>query len=121
MAGLSKPSHVQKGAQAEQLALQYLQQQGLRWRASNVRFAVGELDLVMQDGATVVIVEVRYRQSQRFGGALASVTPRKQARIIAADQHYVIIQGLTTAAIRFDVVALSGDNHIQWIQNAFLT
>lgn len=115
------PRHLQTGRQAEQQALQFLQQQGLRWRASNVRYAVGELDLVMQDGATVVMVEVRYRQSQRYGGALASITPRKQARIIAAAQHYVIIQGLTTAAIRFDVVALSGDQPIQWIQNAFLT
>jgi putative endonuclease len=76
---------------------------------------------VMREGTTLVIVEVRYRQSERFGGALASITRQKQARLIAATQHYVIIHQLSQCAIRFDVVAIAGDNSIQWIKNAFQT
>jgi putative endonuclease len=45
---------------------------------------VGELDLVVRDGQTLVFVEVRYRASQRFGGAAASITRAKQARLIKA-------------------------------------
>lgn len=116
-----KAAHLQKGEQAEQFAREYLEQQGLRWQASNFRCKQGELDLVMREGETVVIVEVRYRQSQQYGGALASITPKKQARIIAATQHYVIINRLSNAAIRFDVIAIAGDQQIDWIKNAFQT
>lgn len=116
-----KPSHLQKGESAERMAADYLHAQGLQWVASNFRCKVGELDLVMREGTTLVIVEVRYRQSERFGGALASITRQKQARLIAATQHYVIIHQLSQCAIRFDVVAIAGDNSIQWIKNAFQT
>lgn len=119
--GKPKPAHLVKGNNAERQALGYLQQQGLALVASNFRCKVGELDLVMRDGTALVIVEVRYRKSEQFGGALASITRQKQARIIAATQHYVIINNLSHHAIRFDVVALSGDGRINWIKNAFQT
>jgi putative endonuclease len=121
MFGKLKPTHLQKGDSAEQLALSYLQQQGLTLVCSNFRCKMGELDLVMKDGAALVIVEVRFRKSEQFGGALASITRQKQARIVAATQHYVIINNLGHASIRFDVVAISGDNSLNWIKNAFQT
>ena len=119
--GKSRPAHLIKGETAEQQALVYLQQQGLQLVCSNFRCKQGELDLVMRDGDALVIVEVRFRQSEQFGGALASITPQKQARIVAATQHYVIINRLSHLAIRFDVVALSGTGQINWIKNAFQT
>ncbi len=119
--GKAKPIHLQKGDSAERLALTYLEQQGLSLVCSNFRCKMGELDLVMKDGAALVIVEVRFRKSEQFGGALASITRQKQARIVAATQHYVIINKLGNASIRFDVVAVSGDNRLEWIKNAFQT
>ena len=121
MFGKSRPAHLLKGETAEQQALVYLQQQGLKLVCSNFRCKQGELDLVMRDGEALVIVEVRFRQSEQFGGALASITAQKQARIVAATQHYVIINRLSHSAIRFDVVALSGAGLINWIKNAFQT
>lgn len=121
MFGKAKPEHLRTGDNAEQQALQYLSKQGLTPVCSNFRCKLGELDLVMRDGAALVIVEVRYRKSEQFGGALASITRQKQARIVAATQHYVIINRLSHLAIRFDVVALSGDGRINWIKNAFQT
>lgn len=119
--GKPRPPHLLKGETAEQQALVYLQKQGLQLVCSNFRCKQGELDLVMRDGEALVIVEVRFRQSEQFGGALASVTAQKQARIVAATQHYVIINRLSHLAIRFDVVALSGAGTINWIKNAFQT
>lgn len=119
--GKAKPAHLQKGDSAERQALSYLQQQGLTLVCSNFRCKMGELDLVMKDGTALVIVEVRFRKSAQFGGALASITRQKQARIVAATQHYVIINNLSHVAIRFDVVAISGDNSLNWIKNAFQT
>jgi putative endonuclease len=116
-----KAKHLQTGDNAEQRALNYLQQQGLQWLCSNFRCKCGELDLVMKDGASLVIVEVRYRKSDRFGGALESITAQKQAKIIATTQYYLITNQLHHLPIRFDVVAISGDNRLNWIKNAFQT
>lgn len=119
--GKPKTAHLQSGADAERLALSHLQGQGLTWVCSNFRCKAGELDLVMRDGEMLVVVEVRYRKSEQYGGALASITPQKQARIIAATQHYVIIHKLNHLSVRFDVVAVSGDQRLNWIKNAFQT
>lgn len=121
MFGKPKAAHLQTGDNAERQALAYLQQQGMKLLCSNYRCKFGELDLVMQDGAALVVVEVRFRKSEQFGGALASITGPKQARIVAATQHYVIINKLSHSSIRFDVVALSGNGDINWIKNAFQT
>jgi putative endonuclease len=119
--GKLKAEHLQKGETAEQLALKHLQLQGLKLVCSNYRCKTGELDLVMKEGDGLVIVEVRFRKSEKFGGALASITKQKQHRIISATQHYVLINKCSHLAIRFDVVAISADNQINWIKNAFQT
>jgi len=69
-----------------------------------------------RDG-TVVFVEVRSRADGTFGGALASVTARKQQRLAFAAQHY--LAGLRRLPpCRFDVVAIDGDA-VQWARAAF--
>ena len=56
------------------MARRYLEQKGLVFVAANVRYRVGELDLIMRDGRQWVFVEVRYRRDARFGGAAMSIT-----------------------------------------------
>lgn len=107
------------GAQAEQQAAQYLQQQGLKLVAQNYRGRFGEIDLIMQDGATLVFVEVRLRRSANFGGAAASIDTRKQRRIVRTAQQY--LAGLAhIPPCRFDAVLLDDDG-MQWLRNAFET
>lgn len=77
-------SHLARGAQAEALAAQFLERHGLAILARNFRTRRGEIDLVARDGDTLVFVEVRLRARSDFGGAAASVTARKQQRIVAA-------------------------------------
>lgn len=72
------------GRQAELLACEQLQRQGMRPLARNWRCRRGELDLVMLDGDTVVFVEVRRRRHEAWGGALESVDARKRQRLTAA-------------------------------------
>lgn len=116
----SKPQapHLQRGANTEQLACQHLQASGLKLLQQNYRLKMGEIDLIMLDGRTIVFVEVRYRKTSRYGGALHSIDPRKQARIIRTAQHYLQYRA-PDAQARFDVVAVEGDNDIHWIKNAF--
>lgn len=72
----------------------------------------------MTDHHSLVIVEVRFRKNDTYGSALESITPRKQSRIIKTTHHY-LSDFKTDLAIRFDVVALSGNGDLQWIKNAF--
>ncbi len=108
------------GAEAEDLALRYLQRQGLRLVARNARYKGGELDLVMLDGATLVVVEVRLRTNPQFGSAAESVTSHKQRRIVLATQLYLVAHPVhAQRALRFDVVAFDGSGTPQWIKAAF--
>lgn len=114
----------QKGDQAEEKALHYLQQQGLEWIASNFTSRFGEIDLIMRDVKrdNTVFVEVRYRKNSHFGGAAMSVIPKKQQRIIKTALYYMQYHDPNISA-RFDVVAIDGDindeSAIDWIIDAF--
>ncbi|MBT9541350.1 YraN family protein [Thiobacillus sp.] len=106
------------GQTAEARAEAFLVKQGLAPVARNWRCRFGEIDLIMQDGATRVFVEVRLRSRSDFGGAAASVTLAKQRKLLAAARQY--LSGLQTLPpCRFDVVALDGSSAPDWIKNAF--
>jgi putative endonuclease len=108
------------GAQAEQWATQYLQQQGLKPVAQNYRSRFGEIDLIMQDGATLVFIEVRLRRHATFGGAAASIDAHKQQRIIRTAQQYLANLSRTPPC-RFDAVLMDDaqGHNVQWLKNAF--
>jgi putative endonuclease len=119
-----KPTTVQRGAAAETLAAEFLQSQGLCVIARNLRCRAGELDIVCEDGDTLVIVEVRQRSRVDFGGALSSVTWRKQRTVIRATRfHWQRQPGWRNRVLRFDVIALQaradGSLEIAWIKDAF--
>lgn len=111
-------SHVKKGSEYENVALAFLLDQGLSLVARNYRGPRGELDLLMLDGNAFVVIEVRYRKNNRYGSALESVTHTKQARIIATTKHYIMHHQIDRA-MRFDVVAITGNELPNWIKNAF--
>lgn len=113
-----RPPHLLRGERSEHLAHQYLIKQGLHLIEKNYRCKYGELDLIMRDGETLVIVEVRFRKSNKYGSAEESITQIKQSRIIATTQHYLHLTK-SNSAIRFDVIAMSRDDDINWIKNAF--
>ncbi|HUV99821.1 MAG TPA: YraN family protein [Gallionella sp.] len=111
---------ISQGAQAEQLAVQYLLQQGLKLIVQNYRGRFGEIDLIMQDGTTLVFIEVRLRRNGGFGGAAASIDAHKQQRIVRTAQQY-LANLARIPACRFDVVLLDGveERNMQWLKNAF--
>lgn len=115
-----------RGDAAEDRALAWLQARGLQLVERNYRVARGpsarggEIDLVMRErDGTLVFVEVRQRSAASHGGAAASVTARKQQRLVRAAQHY-LLRLAEPPPCRFDVVAIDGDG-IDWLQAAFDT
>jgi putative endonuclease len=109
------------GDAAEQVALNFLQQAGLRLLVRNYRTpgrGGGEIDLIMRapDG-TCVFVEVRQRKTASHGGAAASVSLIKQRRIVFAARHY-LMRLASLPPCRFDVVAVEA-GEVTWLQAAF--
>ena len=108
--------HQRTGALGEDLAAQHLADQGLEVVARNWRVARGdlrgELDLVAldHDARVVVVVEVKTRRGDGFGGALAAVTPRKQARIRRLAVAFLLDARLPYRQVRLDVVAVRLDH-----------
>ena len=115
--------HLESGRQGELYARRWLEERGLTHVCSNYRCRFGELDLVMRDQGCLVIVEVRFRRRNSYGGALLSISPAKRARLAKAalmliKQH----RALRAAPLRFDVMALSGEAGapvVDWRKNAF--
>ena len=116
--------HLRSGQRAEAIGCAWLRAQGLQLLHTNFLCRFGELDLIMRDGNCLVIVEVRYRHSRHYGGAIATITPSKQQRIGRATQHFLQQHPqLKRLALRFDVLALSGelaDPDIDWRKQAFV-
>ncbi|MFC5078627.1 hypothetical protein VTH8203_00531 [Vibrio thalassae] len=109
------------GKNYETLAKDYLGRQGLVALAENYTAKCGELDLVMQDGSTLVFVEVKYRQSTQYGLAQEMVTPSKARKLQKAATLWLLQNGLSPydTDFRFDVVAIHQQgNDINWIKNA---
>ena len=108
------------GQAAEQRALDYLKRQGLKLIETNYQTRFGEIDLILRDGAVLVFTEVRLRSSNDFGGARASITVSKQAKLIKTANQY-LAKIARPPPCRFDAVLLDNVNSgtIEWIKNAF--
>jgi putative endonuclease len=111
------------GAKAEVLAARYLERQGARILARNVRYKGGEIDLIAEHANIILFVEVRLRQHADYGGAAGSITPHKQRRIILATRIWLAGAGKAYAKriCRFDAIVLDGLNaeRIEWLPAAF--
>ena len=111
------------GLLGEELALAHLLAHGLQLIKRNYRCKLGEIDLVMLDSATLVLVEVRYRTTNDYGGAAASITWEKQRKLTKAAEHLLMKNPeLRRCPARFDVVAITmaaSEPRIEWIKSAF--
>jgi putative endonuclease len=115
----------QAGQAAEELARRFLESHGLKYLKRNVRFPVGEIDLMMEDMRHLVFVEVRYRRQNNFGSGAETVNRTKQAKCVRAALYYLQRHPQDAhRPMRFDVVSIEGDlqsgsANIDWIKNAF--
>ncbi|MFT5519940.1 MAG: putative endonuclease [Enterobacterales bacterium] len=120
---LKNNTSVELGREAETFAANMLIEHGLHLIEKNVNFRVGELDLVMKDKDSLVFVEVKRRNSNKFGGAIGSITAVKQKRLTKAALAYLQRKKLMDKVpCRFDLVAVTDTNGLleaQWIKNIF--
>ncbi|MDH5423636.1 MAG: YraN family protein [Gammaproteobacteria bacterium] len=111
----------EQGKLAEILAQQLLESHQLKLLEKNYFCRYGEIDLIMQDAKTLVFIEVRFRRSEQFGGAIESIDSKKQGKLRITAQHYMQKHNSKLNA-RFDVVTLSSltdKSKVNWIKYAF--
>lgn len=112
------------GREAEDAAARHLQHHGCEVLLRNYRCRLGEIDLVARDPAGVLLlVEVRLRSREDFGGGAGSVDAAKQRRLLRAARHLLMSRpALSREPARFDVLDLAPDGagyRIEWIRGAF--
>ena len=123
---MSVPTDRQRlGQRGERLARQFLVSHGYVIEEANVRFPVGEIDLVAREGQALCFVEVRSTASDVWGGPLGSIGERKRRRLIRAAQWYLQRLRRLPPETRFDVVAINwlpdGTPSIELVRGAFET
>jgi putative endonuclease len=115
-------SRIELGKTGEDLACGELERRGYAIVARRHRCRTGELDIVAQDGPTLVFVEVKARDGRAFGDAAEAVTWHKRQRIVRLASEYVMRHHLYDSPCRFDVVSVQFDESrpvIEVFQNAF--
>ena len=111
------------GGNGEDLAAAFLQDQGFAILTRNYRKRFGEIDIVAEEGDTLVFVEVKTRSSAAFGSPFEAVDARKQRRMARAALDYLSSRKLHGRPARFDVVAVLLQSperpRIEHVRNAF--
>jgi putative endonuclease len=114
------PSRLAIGTRTEVAALEYLHANGCRLVARNVRFRVGEIDLIMKDGDCLVFVEVRGRGEGSLEAAEVALPPAKRLKLWRAIELYLLRQNHLERSefrsIRIDFLATNGTEWF-WYKN----
>lgn len=111
-----------KGKSGEKIAEKFLKEKGFRLIERNYRYGRGEIDLIFQDNAVLVFVEVKSRQTDTYGEPEDSITPRKRKQIRKIAEAYLWEKNIKDTECRFDVIAIKWDGGkeiLNYIHNAF--
>lgn len=115
-----RPVTGQRGQDAAELI--YVRR-GYRVVARNWRCGVGELDLVLARGDTLVICEVKTRRGAWFGGGWEAVDARKRHKLRVVAEAFLQRTGAAAPSVRFDVASVwlkpDGSARVELFEDAF--
>jgi putative endonuclease len=94
------------GAYGEMLAARWYQERGYTVVARNWRCREGEIDLILRDGRTIVICEVKTRSSDAFGTPVEAVGWQKQRKLRTLAAIWITETGVRPSSVRFDVAGV---------------
>ncbi|MBM3294622.1 MAG: YraN family protein [Candidatus Aminicenantes bacterium] len=105
-----RPDRIRLGRAGEDAAVRHLEKKGWRIIVRGFRWRRGEIDLVAEDGDTLVFAEVKTRTDRDYGPPEESVTRAKRRQIRRVASAYLAVHGLESVACRFDVLAVEFDD-----------
>jgi putative endonuclease len=109
------------GRQGENLAVDFLREEGYQILECNWRFKHIEVDIIARDKDQLVIAEVKTRSGNSYGEPSTAVDFRKQRFLIFAAERYLFSHNLDLE-VRFDIVSIiidHGRTVLEHIKEAF--
>ncbi len=113
--------HNELGNKGEQLAVDYILQQGYAIVERNYRFDKAEVDIIAKKEDILAIIEVKTRSTSDFGNPQDFVKPKQIQRLVKAVDEYVNVNDLDVE-VRFDIIAITKEGkgfNIEHLENAF--
>ena len=115
-------ARLELGRYGEDLAYKRIKRLGYRKIIRNYRCPLGEVDLIANDGDTLVFIEIKTRRGKPTGYAKEAVNSRKQRQLSKVALSYMKSNNCSDAKARFDVIAISikeDKPEIEVVKNAF--
>ena len=113
------------GRWGEALAAEYLRKRGCAIVAAGYRTRYGEIDLIAEDSAYLMVVEVKLRRGDSFSAGREAVDRHKQQRLRITAELYLAGHP-TEKQPRFDVAEIYAPQGLEtrspaitYIENAF--
>jgi len=101
--------HNELGKKGEELAVEYLEENGYEILDRNWTFQKAEIDIIAQKESILAIIEVKTRSSLDFGLPQEFVKPKKIQLLIKAVNAYINYREKDFESdlnIRFDIIAV---------------
>lgn len=107
------------GNEGEELAVNFLKDNGKIIIDRNFNARGGEIDVIFKDGEYLVFCEVKLRDGLKFGDPLDAVNFSKIKNLTKASEYYLYKKHYSQdTPVRYDVIGIL-DGNIEWIKNAF--
>jgi len=113
--------HNELGKFGEELAVEFLQQNGYDILETNWIFQKAEIDVIAQKDSTLAVIEVKTRSSIAFGLPQDFVKPKKIQLLVKAVNEYIVSNDLDVN-VRFDIIAIYKEENtykIEHFEDAF--
>lgn len=114
--------HNELGELGEQLAVDFLIENGYKILERNYRYMKAEVDIIAQKKDVLAVIEVKTRSTTHFGDPQDFVNPKKIKLLLSAIDYYVVQRDLDLD-VRFDIVAViyqKDNTKIEHLEDAFL-
>ena len=113
--------HNELGKFGEELAVEFLQQNGYDILETNWTFQKAEIDIIAQKDSTIAVIEVKTRSSIVFGLPQDFVKPKKIQLLVKAVNEYIVSNDVDVD-VRFDIIAIYKEDNtykIEHFEDAF--
>ncbi len=111
------------GKYGEGIAVKFLEAKGFKIIERNYYYRHGEIDIIAEDGDTLVFVEVKYRHNLNYGYPEEAISKSKIRLLKRTAEAYIYEKAIYDKPIRFDVISIleqiKGKPEIMHFENAF--
>lgn len=106
-----------QGEYFENLALEFLKNNGFTLLKKNFYCKYGEIDIILKKDDLIIFVEVKQRFSTNFGTGFEAISYQKQRKIFMSAQNFLYKNNFENFNFRFDAIVFDENNKCTWVKN----